>query len=237
MLAKNPMGEAWTMIDEIAAYEAKMAEFDARRGPLTCELTEKAKADWYFVRVKPGEDLKAMRKLADRRFGVYRPMRQREDRNSGRPLQGRVPMFPGWLFVMPWDMAENRSRIVNCPGVAEIFCYPNTDKPVIIPDAFIMTMRAEAAAYDDSAPESADGQRYGTRTEVRARRQEKRIVRLKKHQRKELQHLKTRAKQLGAFDASTWDKLNALDPGPRIALIKRTLMSTALAGYPAQAGS
>lgn len=232
MLATNQMGLALAALDALA----KMEGLDARRGPLECELTEKASADWYFVRVKPGEDIKAMRKLAARRFGVYRPMRQRADRNSGKALQGRVPMFPGWLFVMPWDMEKNRTRIVGCPGVAEIFCYPNTVTPVVIPDDFIMTMRAECAQYDDKAPETGDGPRQGTRAEVQGNRQEKRVIRLKKHQRKELKHLKARARQLGVFDESTWERLNALDPGPRIALFKRTLMSTALAGCPAQAG-
>lgn len=234
MLAKNPIGEAWTLIDQFAAYEAKIAELDAKRGPLNCEfLSEHARANWYFVRVKPGEDVKAMRKLAHRRFGVYRPMRQRQDRNSGKALQGRIPMFPGWLFVLPWDMEANRTRIANCPGVAEIFCYPNTDKPVIIPDSFILAMRAEADAYDENAPETTGGQRQGTRADVQGARQERRVIRLKKHQREELARLKARAKQLGVFDQSTWERLNALDPGPRIALFKRTLMSTALAGCPA----
>lgn len=235
MLAKNPFAEAWAMLDDVARYEAKIAELDARRGPITCDAGEEPRADWYFVRVKPGQDLRAMKKLADRKFGVYRPMRQRQDRN-GKPLQGRVPMFPGWLFVVPWNIEISRSRILNCPGVAEMFCYPNSDRPVVISDDFIMTMRAEAESYDENAPETADGPRQGKRAEVTGLRQEKRIFRLKKRHRKELKRLKTRAKELGVFDQSTWEKLNALEPGDRIALFKRTLMSTALAGCPAQAG-
>lgn len=228
MTALAPFKEAWTILDACKAAELKIAQFDERSSPTDCEITAEASADWYLVRTYPGDDQRAMRWLARRCFGVFRPMQQRENKRNGGKVQGMEPVFPGWIFVFCWDARKMRTRIEAAPGVMKILCYPDSDRPVPINDRFIAAMRALSWVYDEHAPGAGHAAVTGGR---QARRQ--RLQRFGKNARKIMrraQDLKKELKRLGKFDPSTWEQAATLAPGERISLLMRALNGPAVVG-------
>lgn len=187
------------------------------------------RADWYLIQTFPGEDLRAMRWLARRRFGVFRPMQQRKDRRNDIAVQGWEPVFAGWLFVFVWDVRKQKSRIRACPGVFDIFCDPVSREPVPIDVCgedgrpFIEKLRAKAFEYEDNAPRQ---RRYHQRISTTKRAHAPHTQRPTKQQRKMLDKLKNDLKSRG-FDHEheLWTMANGLEPHLRIALLSRTLQS------------
>jgi hypothetical protein len=86
----------------------------------TEEIAEGDRADWYVIRTKPGEDMRALRWLARRWFGVFRPMQQRV--RDGVRYDAMEPVYPGMLLVFTWNIDRARPRIMRCPGVLGILC-------------------------------------------------------------------------------------------------------------------
>lgn len=195
--------------------------------PMEAEITEGATADWYLVYTFPGEDLRAMRWLARRRFGVFRPMQQREDKRSGTVVQGWEPIFPGWLFVFCWDIRKLKTRLRNCPGVFEILCDPVTQQPAPVDTVdengvhFIDRLRARAYEYREQAPRLV---RHNVRIPTTKRTIKAGPRRPHKFERKALDRLKNELKCRGfTLDHAMWALANGLEPHLRIALFQRTL--------------
>lgn len=219
MLAKNPMAEAWTLFDIAKAAEIEVAALQERMLPTDCEIDPDKPADWYLVRTLPGDDMRALRWLAHRRFGVFRPMQQRENKRNGVKVQGMEPVFPGWLFVFVWDARKMRTRIETTPGVMKMLCYPDTDRPVPISQAFVDRLRALSWVYDANAPAAGHAS-------VTGKRHSRRRPRLGKHARKAadaIHKLKKALKRHGKFDQSTWEQAATLAPTERIGLLERAL--------------
>lgn len=223
MLAPTPKGNLGPVWDSLAAdAERRMNGRVALAAPTHAELTPD-EGDWFLVRVMPGEDLRALRHLARRRFGVFRPMHQRRDVVTDALLSGWEPVFPGWLMVFTWDIQKMQSRIRSCPGVTGILCHRVSQQPVSInvkeKDGvyFVDRLRELSFTYKDVGPRSTD--------EVRGERQAKKstVRRLTKPQRKALQKLKDAVKRQGLWDQSTWEEANRLEPHERIALLQRAL--------------
>lgn len=213
----------------IVQAERRMNETVSHTKPLEAEIAHGSTADWYLVYTRPGEDLRAMRWLAHRRFGVFRAMQQRKDRRNGNEnvVQGWEPTFPGWLFVFVWDIKKLKARLKVCPGVQEILCDPVTYEPVPIdmPDEhgvrFIEKLRARAEAYNEHAPRLL---RHNVRIPTA-----KRVIRTAprrphKLERKALDRLKNELKSRGFnSEHAIWGLANGLEPHLRIALLQRTL--------------
>lgn len=215
MLARSPF-----IFDEKESVRL-LAISAERQGPLDCEIAEGTSADWYLVRTLPNEEIRAMRWLAKRRFGAFRPMQQRTDKRNGKKMQGWEPVFPGWVFVFAWDIRRMRHRIAVCPGVLDIFSEPTTHRPVAIPDGFIDHLRSLGWRYDDNAHRIKIGEHY----------ERKPRIRLDKRNRRTLKKLKKTLKQQGKYDASTVEMMKDLAPFQRIALLQRAVTnSAALAG-------
>ena len=176
--------------------------------PLEAEVS--GEADWYLVQTRNGNDVGAMRWLARRRFGVFRPMMQKRDRNGGL-LQGWQPVFPGWLFVFLWDARKMQARLKACPGVYDIFCDPVTNQPVPIDRCdFVARLRRMSHDYLEQAP--------------RQRRHAGPIGRPSRQERRQLDRLKDQLKHRGyARDHEIWTLAHGLAPHQRIALLMRTL--------------
>jgi transcription antitermination factor NusG len=225
MLAKNPMAEAWTLMAAMTAAEDHVNARVARQGATDAEVTE-GSAFWYLIRAYPGDDAKALGWLARRRFGAFRPMQQRHDRLTGKPLQGWEPAFPGWIFVLCWDVEKMRTRITSCPGVMELLCDPATNKPVPIDDGFIDRVRALSWVYDENAPDARH--HSGMRAERNIKRIKPRVAKIDKRTRKTLQKLKNALRAQGKWESSTWETANELAPHERIALLQRTLNAPSL---------
>lgn len=180
---------------------------------LEAEIVEGETANWYLIQTFPGNDLKAMRYLARRRFGVFRPMQQRKQAKvEGQPIGGMEPCFPGWLFVYCWGIEKLRWRILSAPGVASIFSDKVSLKPIVIPDEFVQRLREQAWVIDT---------RIGRVAQESDRQQ--RPPKLGKKERKVIEKLRNSLKLLGKFDPSTWAKAAELAPAKRIALLLQVL--------------
>jgi hypothetical protein len=189
---------------------------------LEAEIIEGESANWYLIQTLPGNDLKAMRYLARRHFGVFRPMQQRKRAKvEGQSIGGMEPTFPGWLFVFCWGIDKMRWRILSAPGVASIFGDKVSLKPIIIPDEFVMRLREEAWIID---------KRIGHVAQEGDRHQQRRPPKLGKKERKAIDGLKKSLKLLGKFDPSTWAKAAELAPAKRIALLLQALQGPVVEG-------
>jgi transcription antitermination factor NusG len=231
MRTDNQFEEAWDLLKIAAAAEATITEITNGAGPMDCEITESSTARWYLVRTYPGDDVRALRWLARRRFGTFSPQQQRRVRSRGGVLvQGWESVFPGWLFVFTWDIERMKTRIESCPGVMGLFCYPESNRPVPIGQAFIDEMRALSWVYNEHAPRAGHYAVSGAR---HARRISKASIGRK--ERRELQRLKNEIKRVGIWDDEQWKRANELEPGKRIALLKATSISLAATGGSASA--
>ncbi len=134
-----------SVVERSAATEAEIGEGEAR---------------WYLVQTFAGDDVKAMRWLARRKFGVFRPMKQREDKRNGAKLQGWEAAFPGWLLVLTWDIKRMLRRILSQPGVKDILSHRISLEPQPIPDWFVTELRALSFKYKDNAPHARYGRLY-----------------------------------------------------------------------------
>ena len=227
MLAKTDKGNMLAIYRKVCQQaEQFINTIVENQSPIEAEITE-SPAQWYLVRAFPGDDVRAMRWLARRRFGVFQPMQQRHaNRNDHRLVQGYEPVFPGWLFVFCWDIGKMRQRIRSTPGVMQILCDPATDKPVPIDEDFIDRLRSLSWVYDENAP-------HPRHYAVKAARNVKRIKpprckKIDKRTRITLKKLKNALKAQGKWESSTWNEANTLAPHERIALMQRTLNAPSL---------
>lgn len=242
MLAKTPkpngnLGDVMAAV--IAQAEHSMNALVERSRPTDAEVSEES-ADWYLVRTFPGDDLRAMRWLARRKFGVFRPMQQSRDKlNDARLLQGWEPVFPGWLFVFTWDVEKMRQRILSTPGVMTILCHHTSQRPIAVNQKdkegiyFIDRLRALSWVYDERAPmrsnASVRSERHMSRMMKPAKRKlDKRTLKVAMKLKGEIKKLKNALKSKGKFDPSTWAAANELAPAERIALLQRTLNAPSL---------
>lgn len=199
---------------EIELIERHANDWEKRRPKLEVALTEGAKADWFLLRTMPGEDVKAMRWLARRGFGVFRPMQLREDKREMEPI------FPGRLFVYVWNIDAMQARLVSCPGITGIMHDPVTLKPIRVNQRdeegvyFIDRLRALDLAVENHKPKAF------SESAKKVKR-----VKLDKRQKKTLHKLKKSAKEQRNFDSSTWKRINELAPHERIALLRNTLLA------------
>lgn len=120
--------------------EARRVDMEALDGG--AEVGE-CPAYWYLVECAPDCDAKAMRWLVRRHFGIFQPiMRVRRERYAGKRRDGshrmvseREPAFPGYLFVMVWNIEKTYDHLRTCPGVEGVLL--QAGKPWPIPDDFI----------------------------------------------------------------------------------------------------
>jgi transcriptional antiterminator RfaH len=134
-----------TETQPIDEREARRVDMEALDGG--AEVDEST-ADWYLVECAPDCDAKAMRWLVRRHFGIFQPiMRVRRERYAGKHGDGthrmvsvREPAFPGYLFVMVWNIDKTYDHLRTCPGVEGVLL--QAGKPWPIPDDFISRLYA-----------------------------------------------------------------------------------------------
>lgn len=236
MLTKTEKGNLFTVYRAVVEQaENFINHLVETQRPTDAEISEE-KADWYLVRTFPGDDVRAMRWLARRRFGIFRPMQQRRlKRNNPLLVQGWEPVFPGWLFVFCWNIKKMRTRIQSCPGVMGILSDPVTKAPFAVDRAdengvlFIDKLRALSWVYDENAPVRSN-------VTVTAARHIKRIKpkcqKVRKSIKNKLRKLKKDLKRQGKWEPSTWECANELAPHERIALMLKTLNAPSLGASP-----
>jgi hypothetical protein len=160
--------ECWRMFDVAAQAEADMNRLVALMKGIVAEIGDDDAPCWYLVRTKPGEDMRALRWLARRRFGVFRPMAWRTIMGWGGEVISETaqPIFTGWLFVRVYDIAKMAARIQACPGVINILSDAATLVPVPINDRFV----DELEAMRWTVERAGHAERRGRRQRKRRRR-------------------------------------------------------------------
>jgi hypothetical protein len=151
--------EFWQTLAIAGDVEAAINSVVERSGADDAEIGD-GEARWFLVQTYAGDDLKAMRWLARRKFGVFRPMKQREDKRNGAKLQGWEAAFPGWLLVLTWDIERMANRIVSTIGVMSILSHRISLAPQSIPDWFVDKLRVQSFEYNDRAPRAQYGRLY-----------------------------------------------------------------------------
>lgn len=249
MLAKTPMAEAWNLIAAMTAAEDSVNARVSASDSLNYEFgTEDAVADWFLVHTYPGQDVNAFRWLARRGFGVFQPMMQRVQRATQTVVQGREPMFPGWLFVYCRDIGKHASRLRVCPGVAGILSDPATNRPIPIDQpemtrdgkactypriGFVEKLQIWSEEYNPNAPRAHNGQ---THYEARSARNIKRSSRrLAPRERRDLARMTDEAKRRDIWNEEQWVQVMHLDPGARIGMLMAVLKSGSDVGASASA--
>lgn len=212
-MSTGNMGQVYRECAKLA--EATIQEMDRRTGPMDAEISEGSTSNWYLVNTYPGDDVRAMRWLARRRFGVFRPMQQRVYKPRGVAVQGWESVFPGWLFVLVWDMTKMKARIQATPGVMSLLCDPVSGNPVPIADDFVERLRTLGWVYREHAPRLAA---FGSHVNVTAARHRKRRPRSSNRIRKA--HKGDAARLL----KDQWVNASRLDSAERIALLKTSIL-------------
>jgi transcription antitermination factor NusG len=112
------------------------AEVDQKEGPYYAEILPHETPRWHIVRTAPGQENKATKFLADRRFGVALPRFVKGSRlirgHEVSDLSEQL-IFPGRVFVFVWGVLTHWHRIIANPGVQSIMCIGN-EKPAVMPD-------------------------------------------------------------------------------------------------------
>lgn len=132
-------------MDEVFRALAERATERAEKiGPLHAEITANAGSGWYVVSTHPAHEFVAAAHLSARRFGIYVPVL--EDVVFGLKGKRRVSrrMFPGYVFVFVWGIAQHVARIHACPGVARVLMSGDEHPAQIGQDFIDATLIAEA---------------------------------------------------------------------------------------------
>jgi hypothetical protein len=156
------------MFDLATQAEADMNRLVRSMPGMLAEIADDDGPHWYLVRTKPGEDMRALRWLARRRFGVFRPVAWRTVMGWGGDIISETahPIFSGWLFVRVYDIAKMAARIQACPGVISILSDAATLAPVPINDRFV----DELEAMRWTVERASHAERQGRRQRKRRRR-------------------------------------------------------------------
>ncbi|MGJ5163179.1 transcription termination/antitermination NusG family protein [Bradyrhizobium sp. HKCCYLR1051] len=99
---------------------------------------------WHVIETMPNQEGIAASHLVGRRFGIYVPETEHTIIRRGRKVDVRRPMFPGYVFVFVWDIAQHWRRLRSIPGVARIVTMTAEDgtiEPAVVPDAKIDLIR------------------------------------------------------------------------------------------------
>lgn len=102
-------------------------------------LAPDAVFSWYVLQVVGGQETITASHLVGRRFGVYCPMETIVLIENRRKITTQRAMFPGYLFVYSWSIAEHWPRIMACPGALKIL---GDDDPAEISDGDIRLIQS-----------------------------------------------------------------------------------------------
>jgi hypothetical protein len=138
MLGDDVLREIERRALEIAAV------IEARCGPYYAEIVDDVRPQWHLVQTMAGQELKAVRFLAARQFGVFLPSFTADVPRRLGDLElctSRRLIFPGHVFVFVWDVLAHWRRIMSCPGVARILM-DRAEHPVVVPERVIDLVQA-----------------------------------------------------------------------------------------------
>lgn len=176
---------------------------------LEAEIGENAEGNWYIVMTRPGDDLRALRWLARRRFGAFMP-------TAARPDWGGERTLPGIVLVYVSDIGRMRSRIMALPGVTGLLCDPVTGHPMIVKRDDIARMRHQSFEVKDRPVRHAPP--------IFVPQEQNKPRRPNKYERKALDRLKIEMRHKGIdYNEQQRALINCLEPNLRIAVLEQTL--------------
>lgn len=105
--------------------------------------------DWFAIRVKPRSEVRAVGELAERGFETFCPSRRVLRRWSDRRVLAEEPLFPGYFFCR-FDVASERLRVLQSPGVISVVGIGNS--PIPVADSEIAAVRKLTASDATVSP-------------------------------------------------------------------------------------
>ena len=84
------------------------------------------RSEWFIISTIPGQERIAAAHLIGRRFIVYvpeiecEPTLEHNKIKAGKKLDHIESMYPGYIFVLIWDIEFHWHRLQDCPGVLNL---------------------------------------------------------------------------------------------------------------------
>jgi transcriptional antiterminator RfaH len=92
---------------------------------------------WYVVQAQPRREQLALVHLGRQNFETFCPTRIKVSRSGHKLVKGRVPFFPGYLFVS-LDLDSERWRSINGTiGVMRLVGFGSGGRPAPVPHGFV----------------------------------------------------------------------------------------------------
>jgi len=99
--------------------------------------------DWFVVRTKARQELRAIHHLAEQGFNVYCP--QIPKYNGLKEVVGRQVLFPGYCFVQSGDLSL--ASIRSTPGVIGLVSFSLEGKPATLVPAALEAIHVVEAFH------------------------------------------------------------------------------------------
>ena len=195
-----------------AEAERAINEIVMGSGPIIAEINEESRAGWYMAQTYAGDERRALRHLARRRFACFLAMKPKDDEGFGAERT-----VPGWILVYVFDIDKMLDRLLGAPGVVSILRDPLTSRPMVIDEDFIHT-----------AIDANTRIRYRQPVKVPVNPQKAAGPgRPKPRERRMLDELKKALKQAGiTYSDEQWAFINGLVPRVRIAVLRTALRAS-----------
>ena len=103
--------------------------------------------DWFVVRTKARQELRAIHHIKEQGFNVYCP--QVPKYNGLKAVVGRQVLFPGYCFVQSGELSI--ASIRSTPGVIGLVAFSLEGKPATLIPAAIEAIHVVEAFYIDKA--------------------------------------------------------------------------------------
>ena len=95
--------------------------------------------NWYVIKAKPRQELRAWQELCNQQFEVFLPMLPVEKLKRGKVVLTKEPLFPGYLFISLNTVDSNWKVLRSTRGVLCLLSFG--DVPAIVPDSVIAFLK------------------------------------------------------------------------------------------------
>lgn len=92
-------------------------------------------SNWYVLKSKPRQELRALQELHNQDFNVFLPLMQVEKIRNGCNVVVAEPLFPGYLFIALNKVDSNWRALRSTKGTGNLLRFG--DEPAIVPDPVI----------------------------------------------------------------------------------------------------
>lgn len=100
------------------------------------QITPGVSGSWHILRCAAGRERRASDYLADLGFGIYLPQ---HDTWKGSELERQTALFPGYIFIWLWGLAEHIQDVKSVPDIFGFLANPDGE-PILVPDKIIKSI-------------------------------------------------------------------------------------------------